>query len=314
MAYTTENVYSTLNGNPPTAGQSLFGFTFPYIKRADVFVSLNGTTLAKTAYSFANDTTLQLDATTAATITTSTVVRLFRTTSLEELNAEFFSGSAIRATDLNDNFNQALFVTQEVSDRFVDVNSASFANNVSFNGNRIIDLGDGVDPTDAVTKQQLDATENYNDSQLAAQVSAAASHATTAQAGASAANNSAAAASGHSTNAQTSANSAANSAIAAANSATSAQASAAAAANFASESTFYGAKRATTTGNRIVLRLDYTEASNTTNVYDPLDYKYKGTNTAILTTNGLLHKSGANVGEPKFAFQSSGHVYIQLHD
>ena len=169
MAYTTENIFSTLNGNPPTAGQSLFSFTFPYIQRADVSVSLNGTTLAKTAYSFANDTTLQLDAATAATVTTSTVVRLFRETSLEELNAEFFSGSAIRATDLNDNFNQALFVTQEVSDRFVDVNSASFANNVSFQGNRIIDLGDGIDPTDAVTKQQLDATQNYNDAQLASQ-------------------------------------------------------------------------------------------------------------------------------------------------
>lgn len=314
MAYTTENVYSTLNGNPPTAGQSLFQFTFPYIKRADVFVSLDGVTLAKTAYSFANDTTLQLDATTAATVTTSTVVRLFRTTSLEELNAEFFSGSAIRATDLNDNFNQALFVTQEVSDRFVDVNSASFANNVSFNGNRIIDLGDGVDPTDAVTKQQLDATENYNDSQLAQSVTDATTQATNAATSATTAAGHAAAALASQTAAANSATNAASANTSALGHANDAAASAAAAANFASESTFYGAKRATTNGNRVVLRIDYTEASNTTNVYDPLDYKYKGTNTAILTTNGLLHKSGANVGEPKFAFQSSGHVYIQLHD
>lgn len=314
MAYTTENVYSTLNGNPPTAGQSLFQFTFPYIKRADVFVSLDGTTIAKTAYSFANDTTLQLDATTAATITTSTVVRLFRTTSLEELNAEFFSGSAIRATDLNDNFNQALFVTQEVSDRFVDVNSASFANNVSFNGNRIIDLGDGVDPTDAVTKQQLDATENYNDAQLAAQVTAAEAHKDAAEQAEQDAIAAAAQATTDRNGALAHRNDAQDAEVAAELARDQAQAAAAAAANFASESTFYGAKRATTTGNRVVLRIDYTEASNTTNVYDPLDYKYKGTNTAILTTNGLLHKSGANVGEPKFAFQSSGHVYIQLHD
>ena len=170
MAYTTENVYSTLNGNPPSAGQSTYSFTFPYIEREDVTVSLDGTTLATTAYSFANDTTIQLDSTTAGTITTSTKVRIFRDTSLDGLNAEFFSGSAIRATDLNDNFNQTLFVTQEVSDRFVDVNNAAFSNDISMAGNKITNLGPGVAGTDAVNKDQLDASQTFNNTQLTSAV------------------------------------------------------------------------------------------------------------------------------------------------
>lgn len=306
MAYTTENVYSTLNGNPPSAGQSTYSFTFPYIEREDVKVSLNGTTLATTAYSFANDTTIQLDSTTAGTVTTSTKVRVFRDTSLDGLNAEFFSGSAIRATDLNDNFNQTLFVTQEVSDRFVDINNASFSNDLSMAGNKIINLGPGTASTDAVNKAQLDASQTYNNTQLTSAVTNATTQATNAAASATAAASHASSAQGYANQAAASVTASGNSATASATSATAAAASASLAATFSAETIFYGFKR----DANAMLELYYSNPQSST-VYPVKDYEYKGGSQWIIGNDDLLYTSGANVGKPKFFFNSNGHLILE---
>jgi len=306
MAYTTENVYSTLNGNPPSAGQSTYSFTFPYIEREDVKVSLNGTTLATTAYSFANDTTIQLDSTTAGTVTTTTKVRIFRDTSLDGLNAEFFSGSAIRATDLNDNFNQTLFVTQEVSDRFVDVNNAAFSNDISMAGNKITNLGPGVAGTDAVNKDQLDASQNFNSTQLTSAVTNATTQATASATSATASAASATSALGYANQAAASATAAGNSATASATSATAAAASASLAATFSAETIFYGFKR----DANAMLELYYSNPQSST-VYPVKDYEYKGGSQWIIGNDDLLYSSGANVGKPKFFFNSNGHLILE---
>lgn len=306
MAYTTENVYSTLNGNPPSAGQSTYSFTFPYIEREDVKVSLNGTTLATTAYSFANDTTIQLDSTTANTVTTSTKVRIFRDTSLDGLNAEFFSGSAIRATDLNDNFNQTLFVTQEVSDRFVDVNNAAFSNDISMAGNKITNLGPGVAGTDAVNKDQLDASQTYNDTQLTSAVANATTQANNAASSAQQAVTAASGALGFKNDAQSQANLAQSYMGFAQNAATAAGASATLAAQFSAETIFYGFKR----DANAMLELYYSNPSSST-VYPVKDYEYKGGSQWIIGNDDLLYQSGANVGKPKFFFNSNGHLILE---
>ena len=77
-----------------------------------------------------------------------------------------------------------------------------------------------------------------------------------------------------------------------------------AASAFAGDPVFYGVTRNVSSG-RTALRVVYSVASNTTNTYNPLDFRYKGTETAMLATNGLLHTttSGGTVGEPKFALQ-----------
>lgn len=306
MAYTTENVYSTLNGNPPSAGQSTYSFTFPYIEREDVKVSLNGTTLATTAYSFANDTTIQLDSTTAGTVTTSTKVRVFRDTSLDGLNAEFFSGSAIRATDLNDNFNQTLFVTQEVSDRFVDVNNAAFSNNISMAGNKITNLGPGVAGTDAVNKDQLDASQTYNNTQLTSAVSNATTQANNAASSAATALSYQQGAATAQAQANIAAGAAAASATTATTQATAAAASATLAAQFTAETIFYGFKR----DANAMLELYYSNPQSST-VYPVKDYEYKGGSQWIIGNDDLLYTSGANVGKPKFFFNSNGHLILE---
>jgi hypothetical protein len=97
----TENEYT---GNGSTV---LYSFTFPYLETTDIKVSLNGT--VTTAYTLANATTVQFNTAPANGV----AIRLYRQTDDENLAATFFPGSAIRAKDLNDNFTQNLYVTQE---------------------------------------------------------------------------------------------------------------------------------------------------------------------------------------------------------
>ena len=87
----------------------LFSFTFEYIEATDIEVSIDNVTIATTEYSLANSTTIEF--TTAPA--NGTAVRIYRNTTVNEPKATFFPGSAIRAQDLNDNFEQILFVTQE---------------------------------------------------------------------------------------------------------------------------------------------------------------------------------------------------------
>ena len=85
----------------------LYSFTFPYLEVADIKVSLDGT--LTTAYTLANATQIRFNAAPA----NGAAIRLYRQTDDENLVATFFPGSAIRAKDLNDNFTQNLYVTQE---------------------------------------------------------------------------------------------------------------------------------------------------------------------------------------------------------
>ena len=102
---TIENNYV---GNGSTV---LYSFTFPYISSDDVKVSLNG--VSTTAYIFSNATTIQMTTAPASGV----AVRIYRSTANDDLEATFYPGSAIRAQDLNNNFIQGLYVSQESGDK-----------------------------------------------------------------------------------------------------------------------------------------------------------------------------------------------------
>ena len=87
----------------------LYSFTFPYLEVTDIKVSLDG--VDTTAYTLANATQIRFNTAPA----NGAAIRLYRQTDDENLAATFFPGSAIRAKDLNDNFTQNLYVTQESS-------------------------------------------------------------------------------------------------------------------------------------------------------------------------------------------------------
>lgn len=117
----TSNTYT---GNGSTTN---FSFTFPYIQTTDVKVSVNGVTT--TAYTFANATTIQFNTAPA----NGAAIRIYRETDNASLSATFYPGSAIRSSDLNDNFTQVLYSTQEVSNYTLqDVGSVTLTASYTF--------------------------------------------------------------------------------------------------------------------------------------------------------------------------------------
>ena len=104
---TTENSF---NG---TGSQDSFSFTFPYLKDTDIKVSVGGVVKTVTThYTLHTPTTIKF---TSGNIPASGTnnVRIYRETADTALQATFYPGSAIRSGDLNDNFTQNLYVTQE---------------------------------------------------------------------------------------------------------------------------------------------------------------------------------------------------------
>ena len=115
---------TTLNGNG-TAGP--FTYTFPALEEDHINVSVDGT--AKTVgvdYSldFANK---QITFLNTPYPTAAEVIRIYRDTDDAALSAEFYSGAAIRATDLNNNFNQALYIAQETKAITVQASTGNLA-------------------------------------------------------------------------------------------------------------------------------------------------------------------------------------------
>ena len=129
----------------------LFSITFPYLEQSDVLVSLDDTTT--TAFSFATDTQIQMDSAPAS----GAEIRIYRSTNIDDQEVVFSPGSSIRAQDLNANYLQTLYVTQEISNNAVLTDgSNSFAGDLNMGGNQVINLGAPNNDSDAVTKQYVD--------------------------------------------------------------------------------------------------------------------------------------------------------------
>ena len=135
---TTQNTYT---GNNSTTDYS---FTFPYIKEADVKVSLDAVVKTQdTDYTFANATTISFGTAPG----TGVAIRIFRETDTENPVTTFFAGSAIRAEDLNDNTNQVLFSAQERVNRDADKTGDTFTGDIVIDDNNLV-IQEG---SDAVT-------------------------------------------------------------------------------------------------------------------------------------------------------------------
>jgi hypothetical protein len=124
----TSNTY-TANGT-----NKLFSITFPYLDTSDIDVSVNGVLQTiTTQYFFANATTVEFVTAPANGAT----VLLNRSTDDTALQATFFPGSSIKASDLNYNFDQVLFLSQETANSAANQSTAGLqaqitaANNTS---------------------------------------------------------------------------------------------------------------------------------------------------------------------------------------
>ena len=102
----TENSYT---GNGST---TQYSFTFPYLKSTDVQVQVDAA--VTTAWAFANATTVQFN----TAPSNGAKIKILRDTNVDSLAATFYAGSSIKSEDLNDNYTQNLYKTQEVGARF----------------------------------------------------------------------------------------------------------------------------------------------------------------------------------------------------
>ena len=131
MATTERKITNSTSAGP-------YSFTFPYMKDTDVKVSKNGVLLTK-----GSGATEYTQATTSITLNTALInsdnLRIYRETDDSGLTSTFYPGSAIRSNDLNDNFTQNLYSTQE------NTNDASTA----LDNSRVLESGAYVS---AITK------------------------------------------------------------------------------------------------------------------------------------------------------------------
>tara|TARA_B100000902_G_scaffold214073_1_gene203584 strand:+ start:560 stop:1975 length:1416 start_codon:yes stop_codon:yes gene_type:complete len=100
-----------------------YTFTFPYIKEADVKVEKNGTLLTLTTEYTQAFTSITL---VSAPLSTD-IIRIYRDTDSDTLSSTFYPGSAIRSSDLNDNFTQNLYASQESAENAKDALRATDA-------------------------------------------------------------------------------------------------------------------------------------------------------------------------------------------
>lgn len=115
---------TTLPGNG-TAGP--FTYTFPALEAAHVKVSVDN--IAKTVgvdYSL-DFVQKQITFLVAPYPTAAQTIRIYRETDDAALEATFYSGAAIRATDLNNNFTQALYIAQETQTFAAGIDASAIA-------------------------------------------------------------------------------------------------------------------------------------------------------------------------------------------
>ena len=250
---TTSNTY-TGNGS-----NKLFSITFPYLDTSDIDVYLNGTLQTIiTQYTFANATTVEFVAAPA----NGAVILLDRSTDDSALQATFFPGSSIKASDLNDDFDQVLYIAQETSN-------------------------------EATTATTTAATATTTANTALSQSAAAISTANTASSNASAALSTANTASTNASNAVTTANTASSNATTAVNTANAATSTANSAASNASTA-LSTANTALTNANSAVTTAN-TASSNATAAVSTANTASTNASTAVTTANNAVTTANSAV-------------------
>jgi hypothetical protein len=148
MSAVTQNEYT---GNGSTTNYS---FTFPYLKASDIKVSLDA--VATTAFTLANATTIQFNTAPANGVK----IKIFRETSIDNLTATFYAGSAIKSEDLNDNFTQNLYVTQEVNGRYISSLGGTMTGNFNMGEDADITFEGASDNTSETTLTVADPSQD----------------------------------------------------------------------------------------------------------------------------------------------------------
>lgn len=146
----------TANGTQVTFPFSFAGRDKGYIKASDIVVEQYLNAAWNTISDWSLSGTNQITMITAPAV--GTKLRIRRVVGKEQPYAEFSRGVALDMNSLNNSFIHLLEISQELLDGFYP-EGYFIKQNINFGGNRITNLGDGVDKQDAVNKGQLDALD-----------------------------------------------------------------------------------------------------------------------------------------------------------
>jgi len=149
---TTEHFYE---GNNSTTDYS---FTFPYLKTDHIKVTLD--TVATTAFTLPNSTTVRFNTAPGQNVN----IHIYRETDVDPALATFIAGSSIRAVDLNNNFERALYALQEHQGQLV--NTADIKDNAITAAKIIANaVGSAQIADNAVTSSEL-ASDSVGSTQI----------------------------------------------------------------------------------------------------------------------------------------------------
>lgn len=320
----TSNTYTV--GSSGQAGP--YSYAFPLINTTDLIVSVNGVIKTVSTDFTVDATNSRITFVSGKEPSNSDTLILYRKTDEDPINTVFVSGSTVRAQELNDNFRQLLYISQETADQALS-SLGSTLTNAKLNGsldadnNKVINVADGTAAKDAVNKGQLDATQTYNDSALTTAVANATTQATTATtkateaaASATTAATNATNASNYVTDAQKYANNAEDSSFttsggtanqySALHYAQKAEDHKTAAAVYASKTYFYGFKGRNTNSN---LRLIYSGAADNA-TYPISDHTYKNGTQWWIGFSDVLDPGGI----PKYYYSPEGKVILETYN
>ena len=265
---TTSNSY-TANGSTVD-----FAFTFPYQNSSDIKVSVDEVLQDLTThYTLHNATTIRFGVAPANT----KKVKIYRDTDSSKLAATFYPGSAIRSSDLNDNYTQNLYVTQE----------AENDSTTALSNSRVLESGAYVSAiTKATAAVSTANTASTNATSAVSTANSANTAATNAVSTANSASSTASTASTNATNAVNTANTAssnATSAVSTANAADTKSDTAVSTANTASTN----ATNAVSTAN--------TASTNATNAVNTANTASTNASNALTTANAASASVAAAV-------------------
>lgn len=173
----------TFTEHTATGSQVTFPFSFAgrdkgYIKASDIVVEQysNGGWVTLTNWSLSGTNQITFISAPAAGVK----LRIRRVVDKEQPYAEFSRGVALDMSSLNNSFIHILEITQELLDGFYP-DGYFIKQDINMGGNKITNMGAGVDPMDGVNKSQLDEVDkkhtdwnNKQDTQIAALIAGAA--------------------------------------------------------------------------------------------------------------------------------------------
>ena len=152
-------------------GQNNKNFTFASIKTTDIDVKLDGqlqtagTHYNITPYSPSGGGTVVF--TTGNIPVSPVIIRIGRSTDVDQARVTYTPGSAVKAADLNANQLQTIYSLQEEKDAVQNLGgtltNVTISGNLNVGSNRITNVAAGISATDGVNKQQVeDITTNNN--------------------------------------------------------------------------------------------------------------------------------------------------------